>query len=285
MMRGMRRRQAHAGEGELVRLANGELSPERARTVDAHLDACCACRSLFVEIQRTLDDYHEARLAALDAQAPPIEQSRAMLLERLAAARTEPAAGPGRFLHQPASVRWALGLAAFAVAVGIVTLFSGVGPAPTRPSGLGSDAAFVPDRRLTPGLAASVTLADVCPAESSELIAAVDPALADEVFRLHGVVDPRPRSFEIDYLIPPELGGATDVRNLWPQPYNVSPWNAYAKDALEDSLLQAVCERRMTLEAAQRALAEDWIAAYKAHFGAQEPLVEHASFLKDEPWE
>ncbi len=32
--------------------------------------------------------------------------------------------------------------------------------------------------------------------------------------------------YELDYLITPELGGAPDARNLWPQRYDVPGWNA-----------------------------------------------------------
>jgi len=43
---------------------------------------------------------------------------------------------------------------------------------------------------------------------------------------------PRPDAYEVDYLITPELGGATDIRNLWP--YGDTVWNAHVKDQLED---------------------------------------------------
>lgn len=63
------------------------------------------------------------------------------------------------------------------------------------------------------------------------------------------------RGYEYDHLVPLELGGApNDPRNLWPQP-GASP---NRKDEIESRLRRAVCERRMGLPRAQRAIARDW---------------------------
>lgn len=62
--------------------------------------------------------------------------------------------------------------------------------------------------------------------------------------------------YEYDHLVPLELGGApNDPRNLWPEP-GASP---NPKDAVEDELRQKVCEGRMTLAHAQRAIAANWV--------------------------
>jgi hypothetical protein len=74
-------------------------------------------------------------------------------------------------------------------------------------------------------------------------------------------------SFELDHLIPLELGGApTEVANLWPEPWEKSGlvgdgWGAETKDSFENYLKRAVCAHRMTLTDAQRAMAVHWIAA------------------------
>jgi hypothetical protein len=47
--------------------------------------------------------------------------------------------------------------------------------------------------------------------------------------------------YEIDYLIATGLGGVDDVRNLWPEPYKSSTWNARVKDDLEERLGEMVC--------------------------------------------
>jgi hypothetical protein len=63
--------------------------------------------------------------------------------------------------------------------------------------------------------------------------------------------------YEYDHFVPLELGGATnDPRNLWPE-HGASP---NPKDAVEDELNRAVCEKRMTLAKAQHAIVSNWIA-------------------------
>jgi hypothetical protein len=146
-------------------------------------------------------------------------------------------------------------------------------------------ARFVPDATLTPGLTVSLSRAELCGSGALQAPAVVSRSVAHEIFRLHGVSTPRPRAYELDHLIPPELGGATDTKNLWPQPYDADPWSAHAKDALEDHLLTLVCAGSLDLATAQRALARDWTAADQQYVRVEEPLVEHASFLKDRPWE
>jgi hypothetical protein len=52
---------------------------------------------------------------------------------------------------------------------------------------------------------------------------------------------------EFDHLIPRELGGADDIKNLWPQPWT----DAQKKDKLENQLHKSVCSGRMTLKEAR----------------------------------
>ncbi|HTQ60470.1 MAG TPA: hypothetical protein VMI32_09620 [Candidatus Solibacter sp.] len=69
------------------------------------------------------------------------------------------------------------------------------------------------------------------------------------------------------------------MRNLWPQPYSPSAWNAYVKDDLEDRLHAMVCDGQIELSTAQHAIASDWIGAYKTYFHTQEPLAKHENRL------
>lgn len=139
-----------------------------------------------------------------------------------------------------------------------------------------------PDRTLTPGATVPVTIESLCAGGEPER--EVPVRLAYAVFDQYGIRNPQPRAYELDYLITPALGGADDVRNLWPQPYGRGMWNAHVKDALEDFFRGKVCAGEMELEAAQREIANDWIAAYKHHFRTNAPLVAHLSFRKDRAW-
>jgi hypothetical protein len=64
---------------------------------------------------------------------------------------------------------------------------------------------------------------------------------------------------ELDHLVPLELGGSNDATNLWPEPHPSS----YAKDRVENALNDAVCSGRVSLAAAQAAIAADWLTAEK----------------------
>jgi hypothetical protein len=69
--------------------------------------------------------------------------------------------------------------------------------------------------------------------------------------------------YELDHLIPLELGGCPDCQaNLWPQPRNVFP-GAAEKDEVEDYLHHQVCSGVLPLAEAQREISSDWYAVYK----------------------
>jgi hypothetical protein len=89
--------------------------------------------------------------------------------------------------------------------------------------------------------------------------------LRQRVFQAYGIANADPGAYEVDYLITPALGGADDIRNLWPQPYVSTVWNARVKDELEDRLRDLVCGGQLDLAEAQRAISTDWIAAYKKY--------------------
>jgi len=101
-------------------------------------------------------------------------------------------------------------------------------------------------------------------------------AMRAQVLSAYGVQDVPSDQYELDYLITPELGGATDVRNLWPQGYGSPIWNARVKDELEELLPRLVCSHQLDLTTAQRDMAADWIAAYKKYFKTDVPLEAHS---------
>jgi hypothetical protein len=130
----------------------------------------------------------------------------------------------------------------------------------------------VPDRNLTPGASRTVQVSEVCSMAHEEVVAEVSPSLKMQVLREYGIVNPRPREYEIDYLIAPGLGGKEDIHNLWPEPYNSRTWNAHVKDSLEEHLHQLVCAGELDLSTAQHDISTDWIAAYKKYFHTDKPL-------------
>jgi hypothetical protein len=129
-----------------------------------------------------------------------------------------------------------------------------------------------PNLRLTPGATDPVSTREICGGPTTRTAPVVPVSLKRKVFELYGVTPPRPDAYEVDYLITPELGGATDIRNLWPEPYQDTVWNAHVKDQLEDRLHRMVCSGDVDLATAQRDISTDWIAAYRKYFHADRPV-------------
>jgi hypothetical protein len=74
----------------------------------------------------------------------------------------------------------------------------------------------------------------------------------------------RAASTEYDHLVSLQLGGTNAVSNLWPEPNRAgAPGTTNPKDAVETRLNKAVCSHRVTLSAAQNAIAHDWVTAEK----------------------
>jgi hypothetical protein len=71
----------------------------------------------------------------------------------------------------------------------------------------------------------------------------------------------RPSDYELDHIIPLELGGCADCRmNLWMEP--LAPPGAHEKDRVENYLHREVCSDRVSLATAQKMIADDWYAVY-----------------------
>lgn len=85
--------------------------------------------------------------------------------------------------------------------------------------------------------------------------------------RLMDVQHPGERmaDYELDHLIPISIGGApSDRRDLWLQPRRGQA-NAGDKNVLAYVLWRLVCEHRVPLETAQRAISRDWTQAYATY--------------------
>lgn len=110
---------------------------------------------------------------------------------------------------------------------------------------------LLPDPQCTPGAVDTTDLAVVC-GTSTKRRRHVTKAVRRQVLAAYGFA---PRGdYEIDHLIPLELGGSNAAENLWPEP---SP-GFRDKDRVENRLHRLVCSGRMSLSEAQRHIARDW---------------------------
>jgi hypothetical protein len=250
----MLKRPIHLTDEEILLLADGEASRLNAKQARAHLEACWACRSRLAEMEGTIADF--VSLHSRSVTPEPDSGPRALLKARLAQAASEPK--PQRLALLLAHRRYAyLGVAV------LLTLLAGTILLHRTPLALAS--ITVPDPRLTPGATRQVSISDVCSMPHEEVVRSVPGSLRDQVFREYGIVNARPEDYEIDYLIAPGLGGADDIHNLWPEPEASGGWNSHDKDELEERLHQMVCAGQLDLSTAQKAIASDWIQAYKKY--------------------
>ena len=264
--------QHHITDQELLLEADGELGIVRATIVRHHLSRCWACRVRKSELEITIAEFVQVHYNKLDENIPSAEGPRALLLARMAQERRGTLPFHWRLLH-PAFVPVSL----LAVLVSSVIIW--------KASGVMHESGPIPVAALTPGATQPMDIGAICAAADNDQSGQVDTALAQIVFARYGISNPQPRAYEVDFLIPPSLGGSSDPRNLWPQPYEAGVWNARIKDALEDKLRMLVCEKKLNLATAQAELADNWITSYKKHFRTETPLVHHLAFVKDRPWE
>ena len=120
----------------------------------------------------------------------------------------------------------------------------------------------LPDPACTPGSVRTTDRGVVCTPGSSRRARNVSFLLKLRIYRAYGVLFHRRGSYEIDHLVPLELGGANDAANLWPQPAQPAP-GFHEKDALENRLHQRVCAGALSLPVAQREIAGDWVALWQ----------------------
>lgn len=119
----------------------------------------------------------------------------------------------------------------------------------------------LPDPGCTPGSVLTDSAARVCTPGYARSVRNVGFGERRTVYRSYGIRFHLPGSYQIDHLVPLELGGANDTANLWPQRARPAPGN-YEKDRLENALHALVCSGRMGLSSAQRAIARDWVSLW-----------------------
>ena len=129
-----------------------------------------------------------------------------------------------------------------------------------------------PDPKLTPGDAFDVTVQDLCVPGYSRKVRNVPAEMKREVYREYGITSHESGDYEVDHLIPLELGGSNSIKNLWPESHRTTPWSAQVKDRLEGKLHELVCSGQLDLKAAQQAIASNWIEAYKKYVSPNPPV-------------
>jgi hypothetical protein len=107
-----------------------------------------------------------------------------------------------------------------------------------------------------------VTAAQVCQRGYSSSVRNVPAEVSREVYREYGITQRTTSEYEVDHLVPLELGGSNDIANLWPEAAEPRP-GFHEKDQVENSLHDQVCGGGMGLLDAQRAIATNWLDVYQ----------------------
>jgi hypothetical protein len=280
----MRHANHHIGDEELLLTLDGESSVRRAGQIRAHVANCPTCRARMDAMEGAAADFKRLYNAP-ENSAPPLAISRANLQQRLTAVSraSAPSSRLQRWLNPFSVQAWAYACAA---ALLLIALTMGwmhrvatqretniiAGPYASGP--------VLPDVRLTPGATRTVTANQICSAGGP---AEIRPPLPMQraVFHEYGMDGAPARNYEVDHLITPALGGTDDIRNLWPEPYASTEWNAHVKDELEDHLHNLVCGGKLDLTTAQRDMASNWILAYKKYFHSDQPLPRTSDLIEN----
>ena len=124
--------------------------------------------------------------------------------------------------------------------------------------------AVLPDPKLTPGdTFPGATADDVCSPGWAREHRQVTEGMRNKVYAEYGRSEGL-GCCEVDHLIPLELGGSNDIKNLWAQPDDPRPGDA-EKDQLENDLHARVCKDEMPLADAQKCIASDWVKCWEKY--------------------
>ena len=213
-MRIMKYDDSHPSDQQLLLEVEGELSGNDQEALRSHLDACWTCRARRREIETPIADFIRVHQRELNVKLPPVAGPQALLKAKLAElSATPPHSG---WLFPARRLDWTLATAVSILAA--MSLFL-VHSFLHRESRLSRPVVVsIPDSRLTPGAAILASREAVCKQENVKN-KAVSVALQKRVFEEYGIPEAEPKAYEVDYLVTPALGGADDVRNLWPHSY------------------------------------------------------------------
>ncbi len=268
-------RNAHPADYLLLLAGERQLTPRQLARVDSHLSQCESCRSRRARLETALSEMP----CGIDMSpvGSPVEfaTARRRLQNALRAEANTPSPlwqRSGNRLRSAIAIPLAIaaGLLLAAVLTRTITV-----DLPTRT--LDHRGIALPFSALTPGAVSTLTADALCAGARPSRVVSRD--VREQVLSDYGMRMAAADTYELDALVTPELGGTVAPANLWPQRYNAA-WNAHVKDALENLLAGRVCRGETPLAVAQRALADDWIAAYKMYFRTDEPITAHLASVE-----
>jgi hypothetical protein len=121
----------------------------------------------------------------------------------------------------------------------------------------------LPDHSCSPGsVFLGVPVATICQSGYTKTVRNVSVKLKKQIYANYGISYPEPSgSYELDHLVPLELGGDNTAENLFPEAASPAP-GFHEKDVVENYLHESVCAGDISLAAAQEQIADNWVAVY-----------------------
>lgn len=132
--------------------------------------------------------------------------------------------------------------------------------------------ASLPNPALTPGAVRPLSKDQICQTVWHLDHRAVTTDMKKQVAAAYSVPWAALGKFEVDHLVPRNLGGKDDVRNLWVMCCIVKGrivGVAHQKDVLENRLNRLVCSGHLSLAQARTEIVADWPAAYRRYVVAR----------------
>jgi hypothetical protein len=125
----------------------------------------------------------------------------------------------------------------------------------------------LPDSACTPGAVfPQATKEQICTPGYSSSVRDVSNQTKDQVYAEYGIAQHSTGQYEVDHLIPLELGGSNDISNLWPEAATPTP-GFHQKDMVENYLHDQMCAGAIPLRQAQTEIASNWLAVYQQMTG------------------
>jgi hypothetical protein len=131
----------------------------------------------------------------------------------------------------------------------------------TKRTGCRLDGAL-PDRACTPGsIYPKAGRRVICVSDYAGSVRDVSESTKTRVYRSYGIRHHAEGEYEIDHLVPLELGGSNSIANLFPQPARPAGGGPgfHRKDRLENVTHDRVCTGAMRLRPTQRRIARNWV--------------------------
>jgi hypothetical protein len=119
-----------------------------------------------------------------------------------------------------------------------------------------------PNPKLTPGSVVDTDANTVCALpEHGGVNDAISISMQTAVWQEYGYTTPSKQDkYQLTYLVPVDLGGGTDIANIWP--IAIKGAGFYQKTETDHILRELVCRRTVPLADAQQVMKTDWYAAW-----------------------